>query len=370
MIKVFFDHQKFSTQKYGGITRYFSYIINGIKENPDFSYKIGCLNSPNHYIKSEKLLLNNLLGNTVFDSNFRSVLYKLNQQYCTFLLKNSDFDVIHPTYYDPYFIASNKKKKPVVVTIHDMTHERLPQYFWSQDALTYNKKMNIQSADRLIAISQTTKSDLIEFSNVNPDHIEVIYHGIDTQSPLAIDPVHNIPENYLLFVGDRGGYKNFHLFIKAFSLIVDKHPDLKILLAGGGKMGIADLEFIRQLKLESKIVHIDVTDEQLNYLYKNALLFIYPSLYEGFGLPILESFKAGCPILLSDIPCFREIAGVAADFFNPYDLDHLISRLEYLIESKETRSKLVNNGLSRVLDFPINKSIDQTLNIYRELIGI
>ena len=113
--------------------------------------------------------------------------------------------------------------------------------------------------------------------------------------------------------------------------------------------------------------HYQVNDAQLNYLYKNALLFIYPSLYEGFGLPILEAFRASCPILLSDTDCFIEIAQDSAAFFNRYSLEDLIFQVDKLISQESLRNNLITKGTERLKDFPIEKSMKQTLNLYKSL---
>ncbi|WP_338869919.1 glycosyltransferase family 1 protein [Spirosoma sp. SC4-14] len=364
MTKLFIDHQKFSTQKYGGISRYFANIIQGIKHSSDFTYQLGVMHSKNHYIKNEPLPIKGKLSDRVLNRNERYD-YRLNQLYCKRLLEKNDFDLFHPTYYDPYFIKS--LKKPLVVTIHDMTYERLPEYFWAQDPLTQQKRLNVERADAIIAISNTTRNDLLGFFDVDPAKVSVIYHGIDIETPLRLQSVPNLPEQYVLFVGDRSGYKNFYLFMNAMREVMNRFPDLHVILTGGGKLEVADREFLHRLQLTERVRHINATDEQLNFLYQNAQLFVYPSLYEGFGLPILEAFKAGCPILLSDTECFREVATDAAVYFNPTSIDDLIYNLETLLTDSALKARLVERGTRRLADFPLQKSIDQTLDVYRSV---
>ncbi|UFH54471.1 glycosyltransferase family 1 protein [Spirosoma sp. KNUC1025] len=364
MTKVLIDHQKFSTQKYGGISRYFANIIQGIKRTDTITYQLGVLHAKNHYIQSEPLLIKGNLSDRVLNRNDRYD-YQLNQLYCRRLLTKSDFDVFHPTYYDPYFIK--ELRKPLVITIHDMTYERMPEYFWNQDPLTHQKRLNIKRADAIITISNTTRKDLLSFFDVDPKKVSVIYHGIDVESPLQVQPVANLPNQYVLFVGDRSGYKNFYLFMNAFQQLAPRFPDLNVVLTGGGKLEIADREFLQRLGLSDRVRHINATDEQLNYLYQNAQLFVYPSLYEGFGLPILEAFKAQCPMLLSDTECFREVATDAAVYFKPTDIDDLIHKLETTLNDRELKAQLIKNGTKRLADFPLQKSIDQTLDVYKSL---
>jgi glycosyltransferase involved in cell wall biosynthesis len=367
MTTVFFDHQKFTTQRYGGISRYFATLIQAMKTNEEFSYQLGVLYSNNHYIKDEFQPFNNAIGRKVFQSEYNTKAEMVNQLYCKYLLGKNDFDVFHPTYYDPYFIG--KLKKPMVTTIHDMTYERLPEYFWANDPLAEQKRINADKADKIIAISETTKKDLLDLLAVDEKKVEVIYHGIDLTTPLALKVVDQLPERYILFVGDRSGYKNFYAFIRAFSTIQHRYPDVKIILTGGGKIAVGDREFLHKLKLSDRITHIQVSDEELNYLYNKALFFVYPSLYEGFGLPILEAFKAECPILLSDTECFKEIGADAVVYFEQRNEEHLAFMLEEMINKEELRRELVKKGNERLLHFPIQKCVDQTLSLYQSLKG-
>lgn len=362
MTRIFIDHQKFTTQKYGGISRYFANVMQGIRSADDMGCQLGVLNAKNHYIRHESLPLRGRLSDRVLQYR-EKYTYKLNQAYCNYLLDQQQFDVFHPTYYDPYFLP--RLKKPLVITLHDMTYERLPEYFWALDPLTRQKRLNIEKADAIIAISNTTRNDLLSFFDVDPAKITVIYHGIDIADPKQSRPVAPLPPDYLLFVGDRSGYKNFYLFLNAFRELAPRHPDLHVVLAGGGSLGIADVEFIHRLKLGERVHHIHATDEELNWLYAHAQLFVYPSLYEGFGLPILEAFRAGCPMVLSDTDCFREVAGNAAAFFSPQSPEDLVRVLDTTLGDTARKQALIASGNRRLLDFPLDKSIENTLNVYR-----
>ena len=128
MLKVFFDHQKFSTQRYGGISRYFATLIDHIRQDPALDYETGVVYSQNHYLPDRHALLKNPLARRFLaDGRLSKKIYALNQANCVRLLRANDFDIFHPTYYDPYFLEN--LKKPLIVTIHDMTYERLPEYF-------------------------------------------------------------------------------------------------------------------------------------------------------------------------------------------------------------------------------------------------
>lgn len=367
MPKVLFDHQKFSTQRYGGISRYFATLIEALEQSPGFTAQTGVLYSDNQYLKSKSPVSGFPFSRSVFKSSLaKRYTYKLNQLYSDKLIRKQDFDVFHPTYYDPYFLPVIKK--PFVTTLHDMTYERFPEYFWSQDPLPEQKRKSVERADAIIAISETTKKDLIRYCpDVDPNKIRVIYHGIDTQTPEKTDRVQGLPENYILFVGDRGGYKNFYLFMDACTEILKAETGLSVVLTGGGALGVAEREYLYRNRIEKRVFHFNATDSELNSIFAHALLFVYPSLHEGFGLPILEAFKMQCPVLLSDTECFREIGVNAVDYFQPHSREDLLYRLRNLIGDSSRRKHLVALGNQRLLDFPMENCIRQTLDLYQSL---
>jgi len=362
MLKVFYDHQIFTEQTYGGISRYFKYLIDGIKNTPDIDYLLGVLNSNNYYIRDEKQILSNSIFKPLFKTQEK--LIKRNNSYSKYLVKKDDFSICHPTYFNPYFLKY--LKKPLVITVHDMTYEALPQYFPSADPLPYFKRLMMDRAEKIIAISETTKADILKHSSIKENKIEVIHHGIDL-NPSKYEHVPDLPEKYLLFVGARWSYKNFHMVADAFKILSVKHPDLKLVLAGGGSLTYGDSEFLMRNNILDKIVQISATDEQLNTLYKKAICFIYPSLYEGFGLPILEAFKNDCPVLLSDSSCFREIAGTAAHYFDPTSIDALTNKIEEIMENNTISLELINAGKKKLFDYPIEKCVSKTIDLYKSI---
>lgn len=362
-MKILFDSQIFSLQKYGGISRYFTSIIQEIERRPNIENKLGILYSDNYYIKKEKQPLDNFL--------FRGLLSKVsrrnkwNKSYCKYLLKKNNFDVFHPTYFNPYFLKY--LKKPLVITIHDMTYEALPEYFPNSDPLTWQKRILAERADKIIAISETTKADIIKYLQVDSDKIEVIYHGIDNADP-SYEEVKDLPYEYLLYVGERGGYKNFFMLAEAFTIVSKKYPKLKLVLAGGGALTYGDKEYLIRNNIIDKVVQFSVNDAQLNTLYKNAKCFIFPSLYEGFGLPILEAFINSTPILLSNCSCFEEIAGnEAARYFNHNSIDSLVAEIEYILTNQEGRNKLILAGRERLKQYTMQECLSKTIELYETL---
>lgn len=347
---------------YGGISRYFANIIENSKVDAEIDATCGLLYSKNHYFKSSsngfKAAMFKLLTRNKPD------IYQKNKKYCKFLIQQGDFDVFHPTYYDPYFLSY--LKKPLVITIHDMIHERFPQFFPADDQVSAQKKILAGAADKIIAISETTKLDIINYLGVSPDKIKVIAHGID-DNELIYEPVVGLPERYLLFVGSRGGYKNFNLLADAFAQLIKTDKSLHLVVAGGGAFTAEEMKLLTENGIFERTFHLDATDAQLNTLYKNAICFIFPSMYEGFGIPILEAFKNDCPVILSNCSCFPEIAGDAALYFDTNSIASLINQLILLINNENIRNILIEAGKAKLQDYTLEKCTTATVNLYKEL---
>ncbi len=363
-MKVLYDYQIFTAQKFGGISRYFVELMRGIDAVDGITYSLDVFGNINYYLPNSNLR----------QFNFAEKLKKYPRKAHKILHKNravienqlnGDVDVFHPTYFDPYFIES--LKKPLVITVHDMTYENLPEFFPPGDPTAYQKRLLINKADKIIAISRQTKDDILKYYGIADDRIEVVYHGIDLTDDIFHEEVEGIPKEYILYVGSRYGYKNFSLFIRAFGILAQRHPNLKLVLAGG-PLEIAEKEHLYRHHVLDRTVQIAATDNQLNTLYKNALYFVYPSMYEGFGLPILEAFKNECPILLSDASCFPEIAEDAAVYFETDELDSLVERMEYLLMHPDYRLDLVKKGSKQLQRYSLDDCVDKTIDVYQKLI--
>ncbi|MNJ91745.1 4-alpha-N-acetylgalactosaminyltransferase [compost metagenome] len=362
MIKVLFDHQIFSLQVYGGISRYFANIIKSLQKNEEIEVIQGFLYSKNYYQKAES----HGIKRTIFRflTTNKADIYQKNTKYSKYLIRRNDFDVFHATYFDPYFL--NHLRKPLVITIHDMIYERFPHFFSPEDPTPQQKRELAQAAAMIIAISETTKKDIIKYLGIEARKIKVIPHGIDTDTP-QYETIDNIPEHYILFVGSRDGYKNFLLLAEAFKKIVETNKKLHLVLAGGVPLTVDESQFLAANQILDKTFHLSATDNQLNTLYKNAICFVFPSLYEGFGIPILEAFKNNCPVLLSNSSCFPEIAGDAALYFDPESISSLISNIQLLMRDDALRNKLRQDGKLKLKSYTLDKCLNATINVYKEL---
>jgi glycosyltransferase involved in cell wall biosynthesis len=243
-----------------------------------------------------------------------------------------------------------------------MIHELFHHYYQNDETTAKNKKSCILNANRIIAISNNTKTDILKlYPKTNHEKIAVVYHGI------LYNIVDNTEkkENYILYTGQRGGYKNSDAFIAAVAPLLLRY-DLRLICTGQRFTGY-ELALLEKEKINSRTSCIFVRDNKLPELYAKALVFVFPSLYEGFEFPILEAFAAGCPAILSNASCFPEIAGDAALYFDPYSIADMRATIERVIVSPSLQNALVKKGKEQAKKYSWEKCAEETANIYRHL---
>lgn len=363
-MKILYDYQMFDTQIFGGISRYFANLIAGLDRYSGMEAEVSVLFTKNYYLKDQrKWKISRLVSKLLFSNQQR--LRSWNKNFSKYRIAKGDFDLFHPTYFHPYFLKF--LKKPFVITVHDMIYELFPKYFSSIDFTAQNKKKIVAAATHIIAISETTKSDLMKLLHVPAEKITVVYHGHVPVSNIT-EPDLNLPARYIFFVGSRDNYKNFKTLAAAFLLVKEKDSAVKLICAGGGTFTVEESSYLQELGISSDIIQYDVADSALFWMYKKALAFVYPSLYEGFGLPILEAFEAGCPAILSDTPSFKEVAGEAAIYFDPYDANAMAKCIIDSIDNKELLDALIYSGKVRLRDFTMERCIAATVAVYRKVL--
>lgn len=358
-MKLLFDDQTFTAQRFGGISRYFVELVKNFPK--DIECEISTQFSDNAYIgeimpgigRLPQIPLRKDIGKLV------------NRTVSRRAVKRSDFDLFHPTYYNPYFLKS--LDKPFVLTVHDMIHERFAGSFRHDDPTAGYKRKLIDKAAAIIAISESTKRDLQEFYGVDENRITVIYHGknklADTESTIA-----GLPERYILFVGDRNRYKNFDGLVSAFASLLGSCPGLH-LVCTGRPFSKYELELLSNKGIPDLCHQYFVTDSQLRYLYTHAECFVFPSLFEGFGFPVLESFDAGCPLVVSNTSSLPEIARDGGIYFNPYDSDDIASKILQVIENPELKARMINKGHRIASEFSWERTAGLTASLYRKVIS-
>lgn len=368
-MNIFFDHQTFSLQNFGGISRYYAELIAGINRTADNQAYLSLLLSNNVHLRENDLRSRALLPSRDFYKKLQ-ITYRSNQAYTITQLYRKSFDIFHATYYDPYFIPY-LKKRPFTITFLDMIHEKFSGQFHEladDKNITRQKQFMADNADRIIAISESTKCDVVELLNVDPNKIDVIYLG----SSLKPNPDKYSPgltpnvEPYLLFVGNRGHYKNFQGLLKSIHPLLKKYK-LKIICGGGGAFSKTESELINLLKIDKLVEYTPINDQALQILYKQAVAFVFPSLYEGFGIPILEAFACNCPCIVSNRSSIPEVAGDAALYIDPLSSDSIVDAVERLVLDQSLRQTLINKGQQQLSKFSWERTVNETINVYKAI---
>jgi glycosyltransferase involved in cell wall biosynthesis len=267
----------------------------------------------------------------------------------------------------PYYIPKN-----TIITIHDL----IPlTRFWDRNAIKrkifiFYLKRALKHSTKIIAISNTVAKELKQnFNLVNKD-IEIIYEFIDDKFTNQNQIYKRIIDKpYLLFVGNRKRHKNLSLLVKAFAIIKGKIPHYLVIAGGKDKEKDEVDVLVEKLNIEERIIQfIKPSDEVIISLYKFADLFVFPSLFEGFGLPPLEAVSLGCPVILSDIPILREIFGEAGFYFNPYSEEDLARAILTVISDEKLRSELLEKQKERLKMFGKDKIIEQYISLFERVI--
>jgi glycosyltransferase involved in cell wall biosynthesis len=366
-MKIFFDHQTFSQQNYGGISRYFCELIAGINQFQDqHQAHLSLLFSNNVHLKETSLSALPFFPGLPFLKT-QPYFYRLNKAYSLIEMRTRSYDVFHATYYEPYFLE-HIRKRPVVITFHDLIHEKyhdvFPELAADRQVIAWKKKI-VHRATAIIAISENTKRDLIAFYDIPPDRIRVIYHGPPV-FPEKNKPEPGFESPYLLFIGNRGMYKNFLPFIQAVAPLLISQQ-IRVICAGGGAFSVEEKTALQQLNLTNLVEQQPINDDSLRQLYSQALGFVFPSLYEGFGIPVLEAFASNCPCLLSDRSSLPEVAGSAALYFDPENPESIRETVERFLLNPILRQQLTDLGRHQLQKFSWEKTVRETLDLYESL---
>lgn len=209
----------------------------------------------------------------------------------------------------------------------------------------------------------------MKFYNVPSKKIEVIYlansfSGRNLNKSIKTD----FPKNYVLFIGDRWHYKNFEGFAKAMKPLFKNDKDLFAICGGGRPFSKQEKKFLSDLGIEDKVLHKKVTDDIIVALYKNARAFVFPSKYEGFGIPVLEAYSCGCPLIVSDRGSLPEVAGKACVYFNPDNISSITKSIKKVIYDEKLRQTLITKGFKQAEKFSWEKTALATKKVYESIL--
>jgi glycosyltransferase involved in cell wall biosynthesis len=259
---------------------------------------------------------------------WRRVVAPLNHAFESAAFRRWPDAILHPTYYRSP--ASLPSGHPLVVTVHDMAHERFPQWFperrrwWSRRDAATHKAALCARADRVLCNSEATRADAVSMLGLRPGITRVVHHAGRDWTLVPPRPIAGLDRPFLLWVGERGGYKNFELSARAWASCPEA-CDTGLLCVGGGPLTQSEREALSGSGALGRVRQLDADDGELRWAYEHAAALLYTALWEGFGLPILEALSLGCPVIASDRPAAREVGGDAPHYAEPGDLDSLRS---------------------------------------------
>jgi glycosyltransferase involved in cell wall biosynthesis len=252
-----------------------------------------------------------------------------------------------------------------------MIHELYRSEFPPGDATSALKRAAINRADHVICISESTRNDMLKLFDVPTDKVSVVHLGFERFDAKTLEIGRKVPSRpFLLFVGQRDGYKNFSGLLEAIASSRALRRDFDVVAFGGGQFTTAERTRISDLGLgERQVRQIGGHDTVLAQLYEDAAAFVYPSRYEGFGLPPLEAMAHRCPVVSSNTSSMPEVIGPAAEYFQPESSVDMAAAIDRVVNSPSRRAELEFAGLQRLELYDWRNCADQTLGIYRRVAG-
>lgn len=361
-MRVTFDDQIFTAQKIGGASRYFTELIERYRHDPSLGVEPV---TPFRYVITEHLVRSD-------PRRFRTpprlrmarrgrVVRTLNAARSGSRLRRAD--VLHHTYYLPNYLRLPATKR--VCTVYDMIPELLPELY-PNGSPHYAKEQFVRTCDAVLCISQTTKDDMLRLYGPLDKPVEVTHLAVADEYYRA-EPSNTGALPYVAYIGRREQYKNFDVVLRAFAELASAHPKMRLLCAGGGPLRESETQRIAELDLTDRVERRTLPDDELPSFYASATAMVFPSRYEGFGLPIVEAFAARCPVVVADTPCSIEISGGAAAVFSPDDEHRLAEILDRLAGDPDERARWAALGSARANDFSWARTASRTADVYRRI---
>jgi glycosyltransferase involved in cell wall biosynthesis len=373
-MNILFDYQIFRMQQYGGISRYFYEIANRIAAVPGNKVEIFAPFYITEYFRNNNRVRPwGIKISPLSRPKLRYIVDVVNSELSRLLVKpRNNVEVFHETYYSlaDYCPLSAKR----IITVYDMIHEKFADYFSDAAEVKQIKAHAVRRADHVICISENTKQDLIQFLAVPEERISVVYLGSSlTSNTSNAEEKANTPaanwKPYILYVGARSGYKNFERLLRAYAGSSLLRREFTLVCFGWVEFLPCELELMRLLNISTDSVkHISGTDEVLAGLYDSAAAFVYPSLYEGFGIPLLEAMSLGCPVACANSGSMPEVAGDAAELFDPYDESAIRAAIERVVLVPEYTAALIERGRRRAVLFSWEKCAKDTIGVYQQVL--
>lgn len=347
-MKTLFDNVIYSLQRSGGISNYWTEITTRfLRDKFDVCFY--------EADKNENIYFSKLARWNRDVKNFQSRFLFINR----FLTVKTDFIKEKFIFHSSYNRTTSNKNAIQIVTIHDFIHEKF--YVNSPRGIihTFQKKIAIKNAHGIIAVSNNTKNDLLKYyPSIDSDKIRVIYNGV-SEDFFPLDNVRNRESDYFLYVGSRECYKNFYFTVESVAKLTSK----KLYIVGSG-LNKKEISYLNQTIPKRWKIFTNVDNKALNSLYNEAFALLYLSSYEGFGIPLLEAMRAGCPFIAYNYSSIPEVAGNAGVLINRLDFNSFTDAVNRI---KKKRELILKNGYDQSKMFSWEKCYQETLKFYSEL---
>ena len=333
----------------------------------------------------------NFLNYNPKNNNFKKVLadykwYGFKEQILfPFKIRKHKIDLMHFPHFNVPLLYFN----PFIITIHDLILKRfptsrasalIPAYYWLKN-LVYQIVIfsAIKRSKKIIAVSNYTKNDILKYFKVKSDKIKVIYEGAPLKSQRPRLDEYTLPPSerkgcssqgtasrYLLYVGNAYPHKNLERLILSFNKLIEDKKDLYLILVG--EIDYFYKKIQDKFSDSKKIIFTDfISDKELVALYKNASIYVFPSLYEGFGLPPLEAMSCGVPVVCSQASCLPEILENSAIYFDPEDINDMAEKIKYVLDNEKIQKQLISNGFEQIKKYKWEEMTQEILKIYKSV---
>lgn len=360
-----------------GIGKYIENVLLNIDDD-SLSVVLFGHDDYNYNILNKKFIVDvNYSSNIIGKNKLIRVLWE--QFILPFKTKKYKSDILHcPAHVIPIFNFTK-----TIVTVHDLAFKLFPSTYkyLNRVYLNWFVPLSVKKANVIIAVSKNTKNDIIKEYNIKPEKIKVVYNGVDEkfrrvkndQMLNKIRVKYNLPNKFILYLGTLEPRKNINRLILAYKkyLINKANNDAVKLVIAGGKGWLYNSIFalVKEEKLDSHVIFTGyIDDSDIVYLYNLASIFIYPSLYEGFGLPPLEAMACGTPVITSNVSSLPEVVGDAAIKIDPYNIDELTDAITNVLSNSNLQRELIEKGIKRAKQFSWKNTAEETLKVYREVL--
>jgi glycosyltransferase involved in cell wall biosynthesis len=352
-LRVLVDDQVFAAQVRGGISRYFVELIRYISKSPAIE-----LVQPWRWTRNAHAIDAGIASALPTPLGRRRRVIELANRLAA---PHGTVDVVHHTFYDRD--RQRLRGQIRVVTVHDMIPELHPGLF-ARGNPHADKRECVGAADLVLCVSESTRTDLLRLYGAVHGDVVVVPLGVDDMFQPGLPRLDSLPVDYVLFVGQRRGYKDFAVLLDAIAALTPDHPDLHVVAVGGGTLSREDAAAIAGRALTGRVTQVSLSDGELARAYANARCFAFPSRYEGFGLPTLEAMATGCPVVVAESSSHVEVGGDAARYFPPGNHRALAHGLREALEPSGYGAARRAAGVQRAAQFSWSRTGEATVAAY------